>query len=87
MQENSEVTLNWFESSDDSQDEESYTINEYEITTSPNDFNTRTMYDFMESGAIKIPAFQRNYVWDIKRASKLIEIDYYWFTYSTNIPL
>ncbi|MCC5605930.1 DUF262 domain-containing protein [Nostoc sp. CHAB 5834] len=73
MQDNSEVTLNWFESYDDSPEEESYTINEYEITTSPNDFNTRTMYDFMESGAIKIPAFQRNYVWDIKRASKLIE--------------
>ncbi|QLE47506.1 DUF262 domain-containing protein [Nostoc sp. C057] len=73
MQDNSEITLNWFESYDDSPEEESYTINEYEITTSPNDFNTRTMYDFMESGAIKIPAFQRNYVWDIKRASKLIE--------------
>lgn len=73
MQDNSEVMLNWFESYDDSQEEESYTINEYEITTSPNDFNTRTMYDFMESGAIKIPTFQRNYVWDIKRASKLIE--------------
>ncbi|MEH2399580.1 DUF262 domain-containing protein [Nostoc sp.] len=73
MQDNSEVTSNWFESYDDSQEEESYTINEYEITTSPNDFNTRTMYDFMESGAIKIPTFQRNYVWDIKRASKLIE--------------
>lgn len=73
MQDNSEVTLNWFESYDDSPEEESYTINEYEITTSPNDFNTRTMYDFMESGAIKIPGFQHNYVWDIKRASKLIE--------------
>ncbi|BAZ30741.1 hypothetical protein NIES4074_32030 [Cylindrospermum sp. NIES-4074] len=73
MQENIEVTQDWFESYDDSQEDESYTINEYEITTSPNDFNTRTMYDFMESGAIKIPAFQRNYVWDIKRASKLIE--------------
>lgn len=73
MQDNTEVAPDWFESYDDSQDDESYTINEYEITTSPNDFNTRTMYDFMESGAIKIPAFQRNYVWDHKRASKLIE--------------
>jgi hypothetical protein len=27
----------------------------------------------IESGIIKIPAFQRNYVWDMKRASKLIE--------------
>jgi uncharacterized protein with ParB-like and HNH nuclease domain len=61
----------WFDS--DPQREEAYSINEYEITTSPNDFNIKTMYDFIKSGAINIPGFQRNYVWDIKRASKLIE--------------
>ncbi|MGE6920395.1 DUF262 domain-containing protein, partial [Achromobacter kerstersii] len=48
-------------------------IDEYEIVASPNDFNTRTINSFIEEGAIKIPAFQRNYVWDRKRASKLIE--------------
>ena len=46
---------------------------EYNITSSPNDFNTKTIFDFIESGIVKIPGFQRNYVWDIKRASKLIE--------------
>ncbi|MBI2660429.1 DUF262 domain-containing protein [Candidatus Woesearchaeota archaeon] len=46
---------------------------EYNITSSPNDFNTKTVFDFMEKGIVKIPGFQRNYVWDIKRASKLIE--------------
>jgi uncharacterized protein with ParB-like and HNH nuclease domain len=61
----------WFDN--DPQTEEAYSINEYEITTSPNDFNIKTMYDFIKSGAINIPGFQRNYVWDIKRASKLIE--------------
>jgi uncharacterized protein with ParB-like and HNH nuclease domain len=61
----------WFD--DESQSEESYSVDEYEITTSPNDFNVKTMYDFIKSGAINIPGFQRNYVWDIKRASKLIE--------------
>ncbi|AFY95722.1 GmrSD restriction endonuclease domain-containing protein [Chamaesiphon minutus] len=61
----------WFES--EPQPDEGYSINEYEITTSPNDFNIKTMYDFIKSGAINIPGFQRNYVWDIKRASKLIE--------------
>jgi uncharacterized protein with ParB-like and HNH nuclease domain len=61
----------WFDS--DPQLDEAYSINEYEITTSPNDFNIKTMYDFIKSGAINIPGFQRNYVWDIKRASKLIE--------------
>jgi len=80
IQENSEVSLpqleenesaRWFDS--DPQLDEPYSINEYEITTSPNDFNIKTMYEFIKSGAINIPGFQRNYVWDIKRASKLIE--------------
>src|SRR3954454_4984522 len=48
-------------------------ISEYDITASPNDFNIGTIYHFIESGSLKIPAFQRNYVWDIKRASKLVE--------------
>jgi len=46
---------------------------EYEISASPNDFNVKTLVDFIGSGIVKIPGFQRNYVWDIKRASKLIE--------------
>jgi uncharacterized protein with ParB-like and HNH nuclease domain len=48
-------------------------IEEYELTSTPNDFNVITINSYIESGAIKIPGFQRNYVWDIKRASKLIE--------------
>jgi hypothetical protein len=44
-----------------------------ELTSTPNDFNVLTINSFIESGAVKIPGFQRNYVWDIKRASKLIE--------------
>lgn len=48
-------------------------IDEYDLTSTPNDFNTSTIFNFIESGAVKIPGFQRNYVWDIKRASKLIE--------------
>ena len=46
---------------------------EYDIFVSPNDFNVKTLFDFIESRVFKIPNFQRNYVWDIKRASKLIE--------------
>ncbi|MEU6652735.1 DUF262 domain-containing protein [Streptomyces sp. NPDC046900] len=56
-----------------SEDEVVSQIDEYEIVASPNDFNTRTINSFIEEGAIKIPPFQRNYVWDRKRASKLIE--------------
>ena len=64
-------TSNWFE--DDDSDEDDFEIKEYDITASPNDFNMSTMVSFIESGAVKIPGFQRNYVWDLKRASKLIE--------------
>lgn len=48
-------------------------IDEYDLTASPNDFNVMTINSFIDSGSIKIPGFQRNYVWDIKKASKLIE--------------
>ncbi len=52
---------------------EEYSIKEYDVTASPNDFNLKTLFDFVESGALVIPGFQRNYVWDKARASKLIE--------------
>jgi hypothetical protein len=62
--------LDWLESEDDADEAQ---IEEYDLTSSPNDFNVLTISSFIESGAVKIPGFQRNYVWDIKRASKLIE--------------
>ncbi|MEL4356510.1 MULTISPECIES: DUF262 domain-containing protein [unclassified Luteococcus] len=48
-------------------------VDEYDIVSSPNDWNCLTITSFIDSGAVKIPNFQRNYVWDQKRASKLIE--------------
>src|ERR1043165_8457584 len=54
-------------------DEDEFEIDEYDLTSSRNDFNVLTIQSFIESGSVKIPGFQRNYVWDIKRASKLIE--------------
>src|ERR1035441_6775815 len=62
----------WFDEEDDIINDD-YQVREYDVTASPNDFNLLTLVSFIESGAIKIPGFQRNYVWDIKRASKLIE--------------
>lgn len=61
----------WYE--DYLEEEIDYSFKEYEVTSSPNDFNVKTIFDFIESGVVKIPGFQRNYVWDDKRASKLIE--------------
>ncbi len=65
------VTSDWF---DDDQDSDiDGRIDEYEISSSPNDFNVATIFSFIKSGAVKIPGFQRHFVWDIKRSSKLIE--------------
>ncbi|MDR6293769.1 hypothetical protein E9232_006322 [Inquilinus ginsengisoli] len=61
----------WF--TDDDGDDMDASFKDYDISASPNDFNVKTIVDFIDSGPVKIPAFQRNYVWDIKRASKLIE--------------
>lgn len=54
------------------EEEEHYPI-DYNISASPNDFNVKTLFDFIASGILKLPGFQRNYVWDLKRASRLIE--------------
>lgn len=70
---NQEETLIEFDNSEDIEQEDGFEINEYDLTSTPNDFNILTINSFLESGAITIPGFQRNYVWDIKRASKLIE--------------
>ena len=59
---------------EDSESEgESYPIGQFDLVSSPNDFNTKTLVNFIDSGVINIPGFQRNFVWDIKRASRLIE--------------
>lgn len=65
------ATSSWFE--DYADDVDDLQVEEYDITAAPNDFNVLTIHSFLESGAVRIPGFQRNYVWDINRASKLIE--------------
>ncbi len=58
---------------EDEQGDDAYPIAEYDLVSTPNDFNTKTLVDLMESGVVIIPGFQRNFVWDAKRASRLIE--------------
>ena len=58
---------------DDDDEEDVDEFVEYDITATPNDFNLFTIVSYIESGVFVIPGFQRNYVWDIKRASRLIE--------------
>ena len=70
MNDTDSTISNWSEVEDDQDD---YSLREYDITASPNDFNILTLFSFIESGAVKIPGFQRNFVWDLKRSSRLIE--------------
>ena len=56
----------------DLQNEETSIIS-YDISVIPNDFNVMTINSLIESGVISMPVFQRNYVWDRKRASRFIE--------------
>jgi uncharacterized protein with ParB-like and HNH nuclease domain len=74
MENNTFQELAWIDPEDDlNSSSEDISFTEYDISASPNDFNIKTLFDFIGSGIVKIPGFQRNYVWDIKRASKLIE--------------
>lgn len=66
-------TLNGELAADDVEEPEGFGIGPYDIMSSPNDFNVATIFDFMKSGTVIIPEFQRHYVWDLKQASKLIE--------------
>jgi hypothetical protein len=74
MENNLDQEYDWYEGNDDDTDDsQDISFTEYDISAAPNDFNIKTLFDFIDSGIVKIPGFQRNYVWDIKRASKLIE--------------
>ncbi|WP_139810131.1 DUF262 domain-containing protein [Sphingomonas azotifigens] len=66
-----EDSVDWFE--DYAEEADDNQIDEYDVTATPNDFNVLTLFSFIESGAVKIPGFQRNFVWDKQRSSKLIE--------------
>lgn len=54
-------------------DTDSSNIAEYDITISPRDLTPASIVDMIDNGIMELPIFQRNYVWDISKASKLIE--------------
>lgn len=68
---NGNDSTGWFD--DYAEEADDLQVDEYDITATPNDFNVITLHNFVESGAVRIPGFQRNFVWDLSRASKLIE--------------
>ena len=54
-------------------DEGDVIIKPYEVDCLPNDYNIATLMSFISRGFLKIPSFQRNYVWKLDMASKFIE--------------
>lgn len=54
-------------------DEGEIGIKPYDVDCLPNDYNVSTLVSLMERGYLKIPSFQRNYVWKKEMASKFIE--------------
>lgn len=52
---------------------DSSSIAEYDITISPRDLTPASIVEMIDNGIMELPIFQRNYVWDIGKASKLIE--------------
>jgi len=46
---------------------------EFEIATYPSDLTLSVIHEMWRAGDIRIPTFQRNFVWNIKQASRLIE--------------
>ena len=58
---------------DDYADDIDASIAEYDISAVPSDFNVMTLKQLIDNGWVRIPGFQRHFVWDLSRASKLIE--------------
>ena len=53
--------------------DEDETVVEYDIVSTPRDLTPANIVEMVDAGLIDLPLFQRNYVWDQKKASKLIE--------------
>jgi hypothetical protein len=56
---------------DESQEDEAYVT--YDIATYPSDFTLSGIVDMWTNGDITIPEFQREFVWNIRQSSSLIE--------------
>lgn len=57
----------------DQEDEESSGYVKYDIATYPSDLTLGVIHEMKNEGEITIPKFQRNFVWNIKQSSLLIE--------------
>jgi len=70
MTQNNEEPKTWM---DDTDENEQVSVSEYNIAVNANDFNSITIASYMDNGAIRLPFFQRHFIWERTRASRLIE--------------
>lgn len=61
------------EKTEEAPEEEAFAPLQFEIINYPADITLKGYLDQWRSGQLKVPKFQRDYVWDVKKASKLIE--------------
>ena len=82
---------NWYDIGENEIEEEN-SIKEYDITSTPNDYNIATLFNLIDNGVIRMPPFQRNYVWDMKQChdagvkSPTTELENLIFTVNTDNP-
>lgn len=62
-----------FEKTEEAEEDEALPTSPYEIFSYPADTTLKGYLDQWNNGQLYVPRFQRNYVWDQTRASKLIE--------------
>ena len=55
------------------EDEIGLYLDTYEVSVVPNDFNIRSLCDYLDEGTLSVPEFQRGYVWNKKQASRFVE--------------
>lgn len=57
----------------DTEEPEEGVLVEFDIASYPSDYTLSVLHQMWKDGELEIPEFQRNYVWSIQQASKLIE--------------
>lgn len=68
------MTDSWkYDKTEDTPEEEAYPALQFEIVNYPADITLKGYWEQWKNGQLKIPEYQRAYVWDVKKASKLIE--------------
>ncbi len=67
------MRCNWEIDKTEESEEQEQDVFAYRISSYPADITLRGYLDKCNSGQLEIPPFQRNYVWDQVKASKLIE--------------